>query len=110
MHEGSDEEGALSTRDLRVRIGAREILRGISVEVEHGQTLGIVGESGSGKSMTVLAATGLLDAPGAEVTGSSVLMGEAGWRLSNSWVRRGACFALSTAAGSGSCSRIRGHH
>ena len=28
--------------------------------------------------MTVLAATGLLDAPGAEVTGSSVLMGEAG--------------------------------
>jgi peptide/nickel transport system permease protein len=69
---------ALSTRDLRVRIGAREILRGISLEVEHGQTLGIVGESGSGKSMTVLAATGLLDAPGAEVTGSSVLMGEAG--------------------------------
>jgi len=69
---------ALSTRDLRVRIGAREILRGISLEVEHGQTLGIVGESGSGKSMTVLAATGLLDAPGAEVTGSSVLMGETG--------------------------------
>ena len=38
---------ALSTRDLRVRIGAREILRGISLEVEHGQTLEIVGESGS---------------------------------------------------------------
>ena len=42
------------------------------------QTLGIVGESGSGKSMTVLAATGLLDAPGAVVTGTSTLAGDAG--------------------------------
>ena len=42
------------------------------------QTLGIVGESGSGKSMTVLAATGLLDAPGALVSGSSTLAGDSG--------------------------------
>ena len=52
----------LSVRDLRVRIGQREIVHGISFDVEPEQTLGIVGESGSGKSMTVLAATGLLDA------------------------------------------------
>lgn len=65
----------LSVGDLRVRIGHRDIVRGVSFDVERDSTLGIVGESGSGKSMTVLAATGLLDAPGAVVTGTSTLGG-----------------------------------
>ncbi|CAN5352847.1 ABC transporter ATP-binding protein [soil metagenome] len=71
----------LSVADLRVRIGARDIVRGISFEVAREQTLGIVGESGSGKSMTALAATGLLDAPGSVVTGSSLLAGDADTQL-----------------------------
>jgi peptide/nickel transport system ATP-binding protein len=66
----------LDVADLHVHIGKREIVRGISLQVQPEQTLGIVGESGSGKSVTVLAATGLLDAPGAVVTGSSTLVGE----------------------------------
>jgi peptide/nickel transport system ATP-binding protein len=65
----------LAVRDLRVHIGRREIVRGISFDVQREQTLGIVGESGSGKTMTALAATGLLDAPGAVLAGSSVLAG-----------------------------------
>ncbi|BBZ03900.1 ABC transporter ATP-binding protein [Mycolicibacterium chitae] len=65
----------LNVTDLRVRIGRREIVGGVSMSVAREQTLGIVGESGSGKSMTALAATGLLDAPGAVVTGSAVLAG-----------------------------------
>ena len=68
----------LEVEDLHVRIGRREIIRGISLGLAREQTLGIVGESGSGKSMTVLAATGLLDAPGARVTGSSRLAGRDG--------------------------------
>jgi peptide/nickel transport system ATP-binding protein len=66
-------EPILSACDLRVRIGRLDIVRGIAFNVAREQTLGIVGESGSGKSLTVLAATGLLDAPGAVVTGSSLL-------------------------------------
>jgi peptide/nickel transport system ATP-binding protein len=68
----------LSVRDLRVGIGKREIVRGLNFDVAREQTLGIVGESGSGKSLTVLAATGLLDAPGAVVSGTSTLSDEAG--------------------------------
>ncbi|MCC4908902.1 ABC transporter ATP-binding protein [Microbacterium sp. cx-59] len=63
----------LSIRDLKVAVGSREIVHGVDFAVEREQTLGIVGESGSGKTMTVLAATGLLDVPGARATGSSLL-------------------------------------
>ncbi|MDT5336112.1 MAG: peptide/nickel transport system ATP-binding protein ddpF [Mycobacterium sp.] len=69
-------DSVLDVTDLSVRIGKRHIVRDVSFTVEKEKTLGIVGESGSGKTMTVLAATGLLDAPGAVVTGSSVLAGE----------------------------------
>ena len=64
-----------------MRIGRREIVRGVAFDVRREQTLGIVGESGSGKTMTALAATGLLDTPGAVVNGSSMLGGKAATQL-----------------------------
>lgn len=69
----SDARPVIKVDDLRVTIGRKEIVSGARFSVAPGGTLGIVGESGSGKSMTVLAATGLIDAPGSSVTGSSLL-------------------------------------
>src|SRR5580698_3630895 len=55
-------------RDLHIRFGAAEAVRGISLHVEEGEVLGLVGESGSGKSATALAILGLLG-PAAQVEG-----------------------------------------
>ncbi len=46
------------------------IVEGLCFSVGEREILGIVGESGSGKSMTALAVMGLIDAPGARITGS----------------------------------------
>jgi len=46
----------LDLRDLRVRSGATEAVRGVSLTVDEGEVLGLVGESGPGKSAATLAA------------------------------------------------------
>jgi peptide/nickel transport system ATP-binding protein len=51
------------------------ILRGVSLTLERGQTMGIIGESGCGKSLTALAVMGLLP-DNAQVTGSIKLHGQ----------------------------------
>jgi peptide/nickel transport system ATP-binding protein len=50
----------LSIRDLRVAIGAANVLRGVSLDVAPGEVRGLVGESGAGKSMLGRAMLGLL--------------------------------------------------
>lgn len=58
----------LDVRNLGVRFGAAEAVRGVNLSLDEGEVLGLVGESGSGKSVTSLAIMGLLP-PAARVRG-----------------------------------------
>jgi peptide/nickel transport system ATP-binding protein len=49
----------IEIRDLRVRFGETEAVRGVSFSVPEGGSFGIVGESGSGKSTVLRALSGL---------------------------------------------------
>jgi peptide/nickel transport system ATP-binding protein len=68
----------LEVQNLRVRLqtgrGPVEALRGISLSINKGETVGLIGESGCGKSVTALALMGLLP-DGAQVSGSIMLAG-----------------------------------
>ncbi|MEO8757512.1 MAG: ABC transporter ATP-binding protein [Devosia sp.] len=68
----------LSVRDLHVGFGrdpqANEVVKGVSFEIEAGQTLAIVGESGSGKSVTALSINRLVDFGGGRITAGSILL------------------------------------
>ncbi|MFC9465580.1 ABC transporter ATP-binding protein [Streptomyces coelicoflavus] len=75
---GTAQAPLLRVRDLRVSFpseaGRVDAVRGVSLDLRRGQTLGIVGESGSGKSVTSLAIMGLL-AESARVSGSITIEG-----------------------------------
>ena len=62
----------LALRDARLTLagnaGPVEILKGISLDVERGETLGLIGPSGSGKSSLLMLMGGLERATGGSVT------------------------------------------
>ena len=80
----------LEVRELNVSFptadGVVRAVRGVTFDVDSGQTLGVVGESGSGK--TVLTQTLLGLTPGAEVTGTAVFEGTDLLELSDDEMRR----------------------
>jgi phospholipid/cholesterol/gamma-HCH transport system ATP-binding protein len=57
----------ISVVNLRVSYGEREVLHGISFDVQHGETLVILGGSGSGKSTLLRTLVGLEKPSGGEV-------------------------------------------
>ncbi len=61
----------LEIRDLRVRIGEREILKGVNLTVPKGQVHAIIGRNGSGKSTLSYVLAGKEDY---EITGGEVLL------------------------------------
>jgi peptide/nickel transport system ATP-binding protein len=69
----------LTVTDLRVMLqtarGPADALRGVSLSLRRGDTVGLIGESGCGKSITALALMGLLP-EGAVVSGSIRLNGQ----------------------------------
>ncbi|WP_439525307.1 ABC transporter ATP-binding protein, partial [Marivita sp.] len=60
---------------FRTRRGEVQAVRGISLDLAEGETLGIVGESGSGKSVTSYALMRILDAGGRIKAGSAFFDG-----------------------------------
>ena len=59
----------LQVDDLCISYGSRILVKGVSLELDRGQSLALVGESGSGKSLTARAIAGLLPT-GVHATGS----------------------------------------
>lgn len=65
----------ISVQGLMKRIGAQEILRGVDLEVAHGETLAIIGRSGGGKSVLLKHLIGLMrpDAGQIRIEGENII-------------------------------------
>ncbi len=73
-------EKLLDIKDLHtnfyIHAGKVQAIRGVNIELNKGESLGIVGESGSGKSVTMMSLMGLLDENGKVEGGTIVFNGK----------------------------------
>lgn len=53
---------ALTIKDLKVRYGAIEALKGIDIEVKEGEVIALLGANGAGKTTTLRTISGLIEA------------------------------------------------
>ncbi len=51
----------ISIKSLNMEINEKPILKNVSININHGEMVGLVGESGSGKSVTALSILKLID-------------------------------------------------
>lgn len=81
-HSGLSDFGetALVVKDLVTELKLKDrtvcAVRGVSLHINAGETLGVVGESGCGKSMTAFSIMGMVPSPGRVVSGSIRLGGQ----------------------------------
>ena len=82
--------------EFSTRRGAVKAVRGVSLDLLPGATLGVVGESGSGKSVTAYAVTRLLDRAGRIASGRIMFRGQDLTRASESDMRalRGGAISM----------------
>jgi peptide/nickel transport system ATP-binding protein len=78
----------LDVRDLAIRFGAVEAVRGLSFSVTRGETLALVGESGCGKSATALSLLRLLPRGGEVSAGTIRFDGQDVHKLPDAALRR----------------------
>jgi lipopolysaccharide export system ATP-binding protein len=78
-HNGSQARGELRAEDICMRLGGREILRAVSLQVRSGEVVGLLGPNGAGKTTTFYAIVGLIRPDrgsirlnGADVTGDAM--------------------------------------
>jgi osmoprotectant transport system ATP-binding protein len=57
----------LEIRDVRCRLGGRDVLRGVSLDLAPGETIVLLGRSGSGKTTLLRAVNGLAPITGGEI-------------------------------------------
>lgn len=55
----STEVGLLQTQDLHKRYGDKEVVRGVSLEVQQGEVVGLLGPNGAGKTTTFYMVIGI---------------------------------------------------
>src|SRR5690554_44871 len=79
-HPGPAAQSLLAVRDLHVSFrtdaGWKQVLNGVSFDLQPGRTLAVVGESGSGKSVSALAVMGLHDPARTRMQGSANFDGQ----------------------------------
>jgi len=75
-------ESMISLRGISKRFGAHQVLEGLDLEIERGETMVVIGGSGTGKSVLLKHIIGLLQPDAGEVVVDGVEVGPLrGWAL-----------------------------